>query len=137
MLKAKYLSMKTILVENSENYRQEYFLGYNVIQKMIQSTEWLLKNSQFYSVDHNGNCQSDMGVGAIRPTSKPVTVLEMISLSRLPCVNASKVLLQGFDRLTMLNVLKVCNLLVILFNVSTSSNQIKNIEVKFPFVIKT
>lgn len=78
-----------------------------------------------------------MGVGAIRPTSKPVTVLEMISLSRLPCVNASKVLLQGFDRLTMLNVLKVCNLLVILFNVSTSSNQIKNIEVKFPFVIKT
>lgn len=48
--------MKTILVENSENYRQEYFLGYNVIQKMIQSTEWLLKNSQFYAVDHNGNC---------------------------------------------------------------------------------
>ncbi len=62
--------------------------------------------------------------------------MEIIQLSGVQCRNSANVLLQGYDRLSMLNVLKACNLPVIPFNVATSSTQLKNIEIEFPFVVK-
>jgi ribosomal protein S6--L-glutamate ligase len=131
--------MKTVLVVNGETYWQDYLPDYKVEQKKIQSTEWLLKDGNLYAIDANGVCQPDIilwRVGAIRPNAKHRTVLELINLSCVPCVNAAQVLLQGFDRISMLSVLKECKLPVIPFNVATTSTQLKNIEIPFPFVVK-
>jgi ribosomal protein S6--L-glutamate ligase len=131
--------MKTILVINGESYWQEYLPDFKIEQKKIQNTEWLLKDSQLYAIDPNGVCKPDIilwRVGAIRPDAKHKTALDMIQLSGIPCVNSVGVLIKGFDRLSMLNVLKECNLPVIPFNVATTSVHLKNIEIPFPFVVK-
>jgi ribosomal protein S6--L-glutamate ligase len=131
--------METILVINGETYWQDFLPDFKVEQKKIQSTEWLLKDNQLYAIDQNGVCKPDKilwRVGAIRPNAKHRTALDIIQLSGVHCVNSTKVLTIGFDRLTMLNVLKDCNLPVIPFNVATTSTQLKNIEIPFPFVIK-
>lgn len=131
--------METILVINGETYWQDFLPNFKVEQKKIQSTEWLLKDKQLYAIDQNGVCKPDKilwRVGAIRPNAKHKTALDIIQLSGIHCVNSTKVLIKGFDRLTMLNVLKDCNLPVIPFNVATTSTQLKSIEIPFPFVIK-
>ena len=131
--------METVLVINGETYWQDYLPGCKVEYKKIQTTEWLLKNNQLFAIDSNGVCKPDKilwRVGAIKPDAKHKTALDIIQLSGIYCINAANVLLKGFDRLTMLNVLKECNLPVIPFNIATSATQLKNIEIAFPFVVK-
>lgn len=131
--------METVLVINGETYWPDFLPGFKVEQKKIQSTEWLLKDNQLYAIDQHGACKPDKilwRVGAIRPNAKHKTALDLIQLSGIHCVNSTAVLTKGFDRLTMLNVLKECRLPVIPFNVATASTQLKNIEIPFPFVVK-
>lgn len=131
--------MKTILIINGESYWPEYFPGFQVEQKKIQSTEWIIRDNELYATDANGVCKPNgilWRVGAIKPDPKHRTALEIIGLSGIPCVNDSEVLLKGFDRLSMLNGLKKCDLPVIPFNVVTAARQIKNIEIPYPFVVK-
>lgn len=131
--------METVLVINGETYWQEFLPDYKVEQKKIQSTEWLLKDNQLFAIDQNGVCKPGKilwRVGAIRPNAKHKTALDLIQLSRIHCVNSADVLTKGFDRLTMLNVLIECKLPVIPFNVATTSTQLKNIEIPFPFLVK-
>jgi ribosomal protein S6--L-glutamate ligase len=131
--------METILVINGENYWQDFLPEYKVEQKKIQTTEWILKEGQLYAIDQDGVCKPDKilwRVGAIRPNAKHKAALDIIQLSGIHCVNSAKTLSKGFDRLSMLNVLKECDLPVIPFNVATSSIQLKNIEIPFPFVVK-
>lgn len=131
--------MKTILVVNGEKYWQEYLPNYQVVQKKIQTTEWILKQGELYVIDEDGVCKPDVifwRVGAIKPTHKHKTILDIITLSGVPCVNSAEVLLQGFDRLSMLQVMRNCDLPVIDFNVATSAIQLKNIQINFPFVVK-
>src|SRR5262245_10358817 len=101
--------MKTILVVNGESDWQEYLPGYTVVRKKIQSSEWVLRNDELHVVDAAGSCKPDKilwRVGAIRPSPKHKTALELIQLAGVPCVNNAAVLLQGYDRLSMLNVMK-------------------------------
>jgi ribosomal protein S6--L-glutamate ligase len=131
--------METILIVNGESYWQNYFTGFEVTQKKIQSTEWLLKNNQLYAIDENSVCKPDKilwRVGAIKPSPKHKTALDIIQLSGVPCINAASVLAQGYDRLTMLQALKNCALPVIPFNVASTATQLKNIDIPFPFVVK-
>lgn len=131
--------METILVINGEAYWQDFLPDYKVEQKKIQTTEWLLKDNQLFAIDQNGVCKPDKilwRVGAIKPSAKHKTALDVIQLSGIPCVNSANVLAKGFDRLTMLNVLKECKLPLIPFNVTTTSTHVKNIEMPFPFVVK-
>lgn len=131
--------METILVINGETYWQDYLPEYKIEQKKIQSTEWILKDNQLFAIDQNGVCKPDIilwRVGAIKPTTKHKSALDIIQLSGICCVNSANVLSKGFDRLTMLSVLNECNLPVIPFNVATTSTQLKNIEIRFPFVVK-
>lgn len=131
--------MGTVLVVNGESDWQEYLPGFTLVQKKIQSSEWLLRNGELFVVDAAGSCKPDKilwRVGAIKPNPKHKTALELIRISGVPCVNAASVLLKGYDRLSMLNVLKQCNLPVIPFNAVTTSVHLKNIGMPFPFVLK-
>ncbi len=131
--------MKTILVVNGEQDWQDFLPDFKVEQKKIQHTEWIIKNNQLYAMDQNGVCKPDKilwRLGAIKPNQKHKTVLDMIHYSGIPCVNSAETLLKGYDRISMLTILKKCNFPVIPFHVATSATQLKNIEMPFPFVVK-
>jgi ribosomal protein S6--L-glutamate ligase len=132
-------TMKTILVVNGEDYWQAYLPHFKVHQKRLQTCEWILKNGQLHVIDAEGVVQPDAilwRVGAIKPSPKHEAALRLIHLSGIPCVNSAKVLLQGFDRLSMLSVLTACGLPVIPFQATTNTAQLHNIAHNFPFVVK-
>lgn len=131
--------MKTILVVNGENWWPEYLPYETVVQKKIQHSEWLLKDGNLIVLDEAGVVEPDLilwRVGAIKPDPKHRAVLEIIRHSGVPCVNNADALLQGYDRLSMLQMLKNCGLPVIPFEVASSASQLKNIGMPFPFVVK-
>lgn len=131
--------MKKILVVNGEKYWQEILPEYEIVQKSIQNSSWLLKNGRLHVVDSDGSVEPDAilwRVGAIKPMAIQTTALNLIELSNTPCVNAAQTLKVGFDRLSMLSALKQQGLPVIDFNVITNSFHLKNIQLDFPFVVK-
>lgn len=131
--------MKTLLVVNGEKYWQDLLPEFNVVQKRIQDTNWVLRDDKLYVVDQDSVEEPDVilwRVGAIKPSAIQQTALNLIKLAQIPCVNTAETLLQGYDRLSMLAALKACQLPVIPFNVVTKSVQLKNIQLPFPFVVK-
>ena len=92
-----------------------------------------------YVTDTKGVFEPDIilwRVGAIKPTNKQITALNLIKLSGIPCVNSVDTLKIGFDRLSMLSTLKNIGLPVIDFNVVTKSYLLNNIKKEYPFVVK-
>ncbi len=131
--------MKSILVVNGESYWPEFLSEFEVVQKSIQHTSWILKEGKLYIADAEGIVQPDgilWRVGAIRPTELQTTALNLIELADIPCVNSASTLKIGFDRLSMLSMIKNQGLPVIDFNVVTKSTHLKNIRIDFPFVVK-
>jgi ribosomal protein S6--L-glutamate ligase len=131
--------MKTILVVNGESYWQDYLPEFKIVQKKLQTTEWLLKNNELYAVDADGSVKPDgilWRVGAIKPEVKHQEVLNLIALSKIPCLNSAKVLQMGYDRLSMLSVLRESTFPVITFDVVTNNYHLKNLERDFPIVVK-
>lgn len=131
--------MPSILIINGENYWADYFPGYDVHQKRIQASDWLLKDGKLHVHDAQGVIQPDgilWRVGAIKPSAQHEAALRLIQLAGVPCVNAPAVLLRGYDRLSMLAVMQACGLPVIPFQAATRATQLKNIAQPFPFVLK-
>ncbi len=131
--------MKTILIINGEKYWPDYFAGHHVVQKKIQTSEFVVKDSSLYVIDAEGICKPDVvfwRLGAVNPQAKHRSMLELIDYSGIPCVNSASTLLMGYDRLSMLNRLKKLDLPVIDFNVATGTAQLKNLKMNFPFVVK-
>lgn len=131
--------MKKILVVNGEKYWQDFLPDFEVVQKSIQHTSWVLKEGKLFVADNQGVFQPDgilWRVGAIRPNKIQTIALNLIELTKLPCVNSPQTLKIGFDRLSMLSVIKNLGLPVINFNVVTKSTFLKNIKINYPFVVK-
>lgn len=131
--------MKKILVVNGENYWQDLLPDFEIVQKSIQNTSWILRQNKLFVADSDGVVQPDgilWRVGAIAPSAIQTTALNLIDLSGVPCVNSAKTLKTGYDRLSMLSAIKSLGLPVIDFNVVTKSTHLKNIKIDFPFVVK-
>lgn len=131
--------MKKILIVNGEKYWQDLLPEFEVEQKLIQDTSWILRNDKLFVADSNGVFEPDgilWRVGAIQPIEIQTTALNLIELSGIPCVNSAQTLKIGFDRLSMLGRIKKLNLPIIKFNVVTKSFHLKNIKMDFPFVVK-
>lgn len=131
--------MKKILVVNGEKYWKDYLPEFDVVQKAIQDSSWILRDEKLYVADANGVFEPDgilWRVGAIAPSEIQTTALNLIELSGIPCVNAAETLKIGFDRLSMLSAIRKQGLPVIDFNVVTRPSLLKNIKMKFPFVVK-
>lgn len=131
--------MKTILVVNGEKYWKDIMPDFNVVQKSIQDTSWILKSGKLYVADAESVIQPDAilwRVGAIKPSEIQQTALSLIALAGIPCVNSPETLKIGYDRLSMLATIKNLGLPVIDFNVVTKSTHLKNIKTDFPFVVK-
>ena len=131
--------MKKILIINGENYWQNYFPEYEVVRKSIQNTSWILKENRLF-VGDNESVIEPAGilwrVGAIKPTAIQSTALNLIELADVPCVNTPNTLKLGFDRLSMLSIMKGLGLPVIKFSVVTKSTLLENIKFDLPFVVK-
>lgn len=131
--------MKKILVVNGEKYWQDLLPDFEVVQKSIQHTSWVLKEGKLFVADVDGVIEPDgilWRVGAIQPTELQTTALNLIALANIPCVNSAATLKMGFDRLSMLSIIKDQGLPVIDFNVVTKSTYLNNIKIDFPFVVK-
>ncbi|SHF11883.1 ATP-grasp domain-containing protein [Chryseobacterium vrystaatense] len=131
--------MKTVLLINGEKYWKDYFGGFNLVQKNVQTSECIVKDSALYFIDAEGVCKPDVifwRLGAVNPDLKHRNILELIEYSGIPCVNSTETLLKGYDRLSMLNTLKKLELPVINFDTATKTSQLKNLQRSFPFVVK-
>lgn len=131
--------MKKVLVVNGEKYWQDLLPGYEVVQKFIQNSSWVFKNDKLFVTDAQGVCQPEAilwRVGAIKPSEIQTTALNLIDLANIPCINSPQTLKTGFDRLSMLLIMKKLKLPVIDFSVVTKSTLLKNIKTTFPFVVK-
>lgn len=131
--------MKKILVVNGEKYWQDLLPEFEVVQKSIQHSSWILKEGKLYVTDSDGVINPDgilWRVGAIKPTPIQTTALNLIEIAKIPCVNAPQALKVGFDRLSMLSKLRNQGLPVINFSVVTNSFHLKNLKLPFPFVVK-
>lgn len=131
--------MKTVLVINGESYWQDFFPDHKVVQKKIQTTNWIIKQGKLYVTDTEGTVIPDLilwRVGAIAPSHKQTDALNIIALSNVPCINSAACLIKGFDRLSMLNQLKKLGVPTIDFDVATSPHLLHNIKRDYPFVLK-
>lgn len=131
--------MKKILVVNGENYWQDFFPNFEVVKKQIQDTSWVLKGNDLFVADKKSVIKPDAilwRIGAIKPSAIQTNALNLIELSKTPCVNSANTLKKGFDRLSMLSQMKMLGMPVIAFDVVTHSNMLKNIKKPFPFVVK-
>ncbi len=131
--------MKKVLIVNGEQYWADILSEFEVVQKSIQNTSWIIKNGRLFIADSEGVFEPDgilWRVGAIKPTRIQTDALNLIELAGIPCVNSAATLKVGFDRLSMLAAIKNQGLPVINFNVVTKSTHLKNIKMEFPFVVK-
>ncbi|MEZ4849258.1 MAG: hypothetical protein R3B93_11720 [Bacteroidia bacterium] len=131
--------MKKILIVNGENYWADILTDFEVSKVNIQDSSWLIKNEKLY-VSDSGKVVNPDGIlwriGAIHPSDKQTTALNIIDLAGVPCVNSANTLKIGYDRLSMLSRIKNSQLPCISFNVATNSHHLKNIEIPYPFVVK-
>lgn len=75
-------------------------------------------------------------LGAVRPQPAHRTVLECFRMSGIPCVNPARTLLRGYDRLSMLNELRECEIPLLDFSVAVGDDMAGKISPDLPAVIK-
>ncbi len=131
--------MKTLIVVNGEQYWQDYFPEYQVHYRRLQNSKWLYKENRLWVLDQSSIIPVDAvlwRVGAIRPHPNHRTVLELIRISQVPCVNPAQTLLRGFDRLSMLNEMREAKLPVIPFSAVLGEQLLDKLDIELPAVIK-
>lgn len=131
--------MKTLIVVNGENDWQAYLPGIEVQQIRLQESKWLYQNGTLWAFHPAGVTRADgilWRVGAIKPHQSHRTVLELIRLAQVPCVNPVQVLLRGFDRLSMLNELREAGLPLLPYSVALGERILDLFQPALPAVVK-
>jgi len=133
------IEMKNIIVVNGEVDWPEYFPGYIVHYRRIQQCSWLYHEGALWVFDTSGGQRVDAvlwRVGAIKPHPSQRSALELIRMAGAPCVNPARVLLRGYDRLSMLNDLREAGLPVQTFSVALGELVLDLLHPDFPTVLK-
>ncbi len=131
--------MKNIIVVNGETDWSAYFPGYTVLYRRIQHSSWLYSEGALWIFDTNGGQRVDAvlwRVGAIKPHPGQRHALELIRMADVPCLNPARVLLRGYDRLSMLNDLREAGLPVQSFSVALGEHMLDLLHPNFPAVLK-
>lgn len=131
--------MRRILVVNGESYWPEYFPGFEVHHKRLQHSRWLLGPDGLRCADEAGSVRPDgvlWRLGAVRPHASHRAALELIRLCGLPCVNPARVLLRGYDRLSMLAELREAGVPTIPFSVALGEGVLEQMNPELPAVLK-
>jgi len=131
--------MKTIVVINGEDYWHRCLPGFNVVRRRLQETRWIMFEGMLHASDPTGSVAADgilWRLGAVKPHPQHRTLLEMIRLAGVPCLNSAETLLRGYDRLSMLNELKQANLPIAACDVVVGDRMISVIKPAFPAIVK-
>ncbi len=131
--------METVVVINGEPDWQSYLPGLKVAHRRLQQTHWVLRQGRLWAVDATGGVAADAllwRLGAVRPSSQHRTVLEMVRLCGIPCVNPAETLLRGYDRLGMLTELRQIGLPVLDIDVVVGEQMLRRLAPVFPVVVK-
>lgn len=132
-------SMKNIIVMNGEIDWPEYFPSYAVHHRRIQQSSWLYHQGTLWIFDTSGGQRVDAvlwRIGAIKPHLGQRHALELIRMAGVPCLNPASVLLRGYDRLSMLNDLRVAGLPIQSFSVALGERMLDLLHPNFPAVLK-
>jgi ribosomal protein S6--L-glutamate ligase len=131
--------MKNIIVVNGEMDWPEYFPGYAVHHRRIQQSSWLYHQGTLWIFDASGGQRVDAvlwRVGAIKPHPGQRHALGLIRMACVPCLNPARVLLRGYDRLSMLNELKEAGLPISSFSVALGERVLDLLHPTFSAVLK-
>ncbi|NMO18572.1 hypothetical protein HPC49_33185 [Pyxidicoccus fallax] len=129
----------TIAVINGEQYWQSYFPDCDVVPRRLQDSAWVLRDGELWCINREAALRVDgvfWRVGAIRPDPRHRTVLDVLRLSGVPCVNPAATLARCQDRLSMLAELRAAGLPVIPFDVALGDDMVRRIARPTPFVVK-
>ncbi|NVJ23739.1 MULTISPECIES: ATP-grasp domain-containing protein [Myxococcus] len=128
-----------IVVVNGERHWPTYFPEAEVIPVRLQDSCWVLREGVLWCITREAAVRVDgvfWRVGAIRPDPRHRTVLELVRLSGVPCVNPARTLVRCHDRLSMLAELREAGLPVIPFDVALGDDMVRRIARPAPFVVK-
>jgi ribosomal protein S6--L-glutamate ligase len=131
--------MQTILIVNGEPDWSDYFPGYHVQQRKIQSCSWVYHQQELRVIGATGGLRVDAvlwRVGAIAPQPAHRHALDLIRMAGVPCLNPTSVLLRGYDRLSMLNELREAGLPVQSMSVALGERMLELVDPDFPAVLK-
>ncbi|MCP3098466.1 hypothetical protein LZ198_06190 [Myxococcus sp. K15C18031901] len=130
---------RTIAIINGEPYWSACFPDFDVVPVRLQESSWVLREGELWCITREAAVRLDgvlWRVGAIRPTPKHRTVLDLLRLSGVPCVNPAETLVRCHDRLSMLAELRAARLPVIPFDVAVGDDMVRRIARPAPFVVK-
>jgi ribosomal protein S6--L-glutamate ligase len=131
--------MRSILVVNGERDWQEFFPGLEVRSCRLQTSRWLYQDDALWLFDPDGAVRVEAvlwRVGAIRPQPGHRTLLELLRLAGVPCVNDAAVLLRGYDRLGMINELRAAGLPTLPLSVALGEGVLDRLQPDLPAVVK-
>lgn len=131
--------MRRILIVNGESYWPDYFPGFEVHHKRLQSSRWLLGPDRLQCADEAGSVRPDgvlWRLGAVRPHPSHRAALELIRLSGVPCVNPARVLGRGYERLSMLAELREAGVPTVPFSVALGEGVLEAMRPELPAVLK-
>ena len=134
------MGVKNLLVVGGAFDFRADFPDYTVLMRPLDGARWLLhEDKTLWLFDARGATRIDAvlwRVGAIRPRPQHRQALELIRLSRVPCVNSAQTLLRGFDRLSMLAELREVGVPLISFQAALGEGVLERTEPKLPCVLK-
>lgn len=129
----------TVALVNGEQYWEDYLPEVDLRPCKLQNAEWRYDGRSLWVVDSAGTTRLDgvfWRVGAIKMRPAYRSVLELIRLSGVPCVNTADSLLRGFDRLGMLHEMAAIGLPVIPQLIAIGHRALTTLKPNFPCVVK-
>lgn len=131
--------MNSIVVVNGEVDWQTYLPGIEVHQRWLGASRWLYRDGALWVFDLDGAVRVEAvlwRLGAVKPEPAHRTVLELIRLAGIPCLNPARVLLRGYDRLGMLNELREAGLPIVPFAAALGEQMLDLLHPALPAVVK-
>jgi ribosomal protein S6--L-glutamate ligase len=130
----------TLVIVNGEDFWHEHFADdYEVYHVRLQTSKWMLTDGTLFVYDGNKQIRVDAifwRIGAIQPYQHHREILELIRFSGVPCVNSPTVMLDDFNRWSMLNRLKELKIPIVPFTAVVGSLLANQMKLEIPSVIK-
>lgn len=131
--------MAVILIVNGALDWRPHFPGDTVVQTQLARSRWLLERGTLWVQDPRGTHRPDVvlwRLGAVDPHPTHRARLQMLRMAGVSCVNTADALLQGYDRLNMLYLLRQAGLPIQAFDVYAGPEAAALTAPEMPCVLK-
>lgn len=129
-----------VLVVNGERSWTNCFPAeFQVEQRALQTTSWLLRDGRLHVYDRDGVVRPDLvlwRVGAIRMVPRYRSVVDLIRLSDVPAINPGDCIARCFDRLSCTAEMRAAGLPIVVPYVAVGDGILRNVSRPAPFVVK-